>query len=486
VKRLVYPLWAVALIVAAVFIWRGIAGAMGDPVRLGYVPGRLLEFDEEVTVKEQSENGPFSGDWEYLRRGKVRVQCLSLGADGTIELVEGWNRDVPVLSKYLSNKQDMLGKFGRTFAQQLHTDPCVVRHLRVKPTGDPVEGKFPEDLDGAVEEVFRRARLLPGGHIDVGDKGDWTERIGPLTAKFEWKVAKRDNRAGRPCLVYEVRPSAVLAVSPESMPNFMDTIVWHSGVDEGYVTTKGSVVRTWLAEGEHVPVGLDSLEKLTVVPQKYVSQNRETTRKWTLAREEVAKGEALKEAEAFAKAEDLAGSGKAQDAVGAFQAIRGTDWGGWAATRVEALAATLGLQGRPGPPLPKGSWIGDTPKTLETLAGKVVVVDFWLLSAPPCVESMKALKAIRHRYEDRGLYVVGVTCEEPQRESEQIQKYLSDALIDYPTLVAEAGITDPRFQVQAHGLPYCLLLDRKGIIRWTGSSADPALEAQIQTLLGEK
>ena len=97
---------------------------------------------------------------------------------------------------------------------------------------------------------------------------------------------------------------------------------------------------------------------------------------------------------------------------------------------------------------------------------------------------MKALKTIRHRYEDRGLYVLGVTCEEPQRESEQIQKYLSDALIDYPILVAESGISDPRFQVQ--GLPYCLLLDRKGVVRWTGSPADPALEAAIQTLLAEK
>lgn len=484
-RRLIYGVWAVALLAAAVLVWRGLVDAMGDPVGLGYVPGRLLEFDEEAQVKEMSLNGPFTGDWEYAQRGKVRFQALSVEADGTIVLLQARRQDVPVLSKYLSNKQNMLAKFGATFAQQLRTDPCMAKRVRVKPTGDPVGETSPEDLDAAVEEVFRRSRLLPGGHIDVGDKGDWTERIGPLTSKFEWKVAKREKREGRSCLVYEVRPSAVLAVKAESMPNFMGTIVWHTGVDEGFVTTKGSVVRTWLSEDEHLPLGFESLEKLEVVPQKHVGQYREITRKLTLSHESTAKGDALAEAEAFAKAEDLAAAGKTQEAIEAFRAIHGADWGDWAALRAEALTAALPLIGRPCPPLPKGNWIGvETPKTLEKLAGRVVVVDFWLLSAPPCVESMKALKAIRTRYEDRGLFVVGVTCEEPQRESEQINKYLGDALIDYPTLVSDDGISDPRFQVR--GLPYCLLLDRKGIVRWTGSPADPALEAQIQTLLAEK
>ncbi len=483
-KRLVFLLWAVALLVAAMLIWRGIAAAMGDPFRLGYVPGTALEFDEEIQLKEQSLNGPFSGDWEFVQRSKVRMQALSVEADGTIVLISARRQEVPVLSKYLSNKQDMMAKFGATFAQQLHTDPCTAKRLTIKPTGDTVGEKPPGDLDGAVEEVFRRSRLLPGGRIDVDDSGHWTENIGPLLVKFEWKVSGREKREGRSCLVYEVRPSAVLGVQAESMPNFMGSIVWHTGEDEGYVTTKGSVVKTWLSEDDHLPLAFESLEKLQVVPQKYVGQYREVTRKLKLARQDVATGDALKEAEAFAQAEGLAAAGKTQEAVDAMHAILGLDWADWAAARARALAATLPLVMRPCPALPGGTWIGDTPKTLETLAGKVVVVDFWLLSAPPCIESMKALKTIRHRYEDRGLYVFGVTCEEPQRESEQIQKYLSDALIDYPILVAESGISDPRFQVQ--GLPYCLLVDRKGVVRWTGSPADPGLEAAIQTLLAEK
>lgn len=482
-KRLLYVMWALALVAGAAVVWRGILGAMGDPLRLGYAPGRFLEYDEEVRLKEQSLNGPYSGEWEYVRRGKVRVHALAVEADGTIELLEAWRRDVPTLSKYTSNQQDMLAKFGGTFAEQLNADPIGGRHQRVKPTGDPIGATFPQDLEPALDAVFRRARLLPGGHIDVGDKGDWTERIGPLTAKFEWKVSGREQRSGRPCLVYEVRPIAVLAVKPESMPNFMGSIVWHSGKDEGYVTTKGSVVKTWLAEDERIPVAFETLEKSTVVPQRYVSQNREATTTWTLAREDVANETARKDAATCAKAEDLASADRTSEAIEALKGVGEGVWSDWAAARAESLTNLLPLTGRPCPPLPEGEWRGDTPKTIESFAGKVLIVDFWLLAATPCFETMKALKGLRGKYGDRGLCVVGVTCEEPQRESEQILKYLGDALIDYPTLIAKRGLSDPRYQVKT--LPYCLLVDRKGVVRWTGSPADPALEVHLQALLKE-
>jgi len=467
--------------------------SQSGPTGFGFRPVHVLEFDEEAQVTEQSLNGPYSGDWEFTRRGKVRLVVLRQEGDGTFERLRAWKREVPVLSKYHSNQGDVREKFGKTFAQQLHVEPFGLRHERVKPTGNPLDPHFPDDLEAALDAVFERCLLLPGGLICVGDKGDWTERIGPLNAKFEWEVVGRENRAGRPCLVYEVRPSAVLAVKAESLPNFMGTIVWHSGKDEGYLTTKGSTVRTWLAVADRVPIAYERDEKIEVVPQRYVGQYRHTVTKLTLAQENALTDadaqKALAEADAVAAAEDLATAAKPKEALDAYARIAakpGT-WQEHAAARVQDMEALLPIEGQACPPLPEGEWVASAPKTIEDLKGKVLLLDIWLLRATPCFETMKTVKALAKKYADRGLAVVGMTCAEPWEETGAIHDYLGRALIDYPTLIAGAGFSDKRFQIEKHGIPYSLLVDREGTIRWAGTPADATtLEAEITKLLGEK
>lgn len=55
-----------------------------------------------------------------------------------------------------------------------------------------------------------------------------------------------------------------------------------------------------------------------------------------------------------------------------------------------------------------GAWINTTPFTLESLQGKVVLVDFWTYSCINCQRTQPYLNAWYEKYEKDGLVIIGV------------------------------------------------------------------------------
>ena len=55
-----------------------------------------------------------------------------------------------------------------------------------------------------------------------------------------------------------------------------------------------------------------------------------------------------------------------------------------------------------------GAWINSDPLTIESLRGKVVVVDFWTYSCINCVRTFPYVRGWADKYRDAGLVVVGV------------------------------------------------------------------------------
>lgn len=53
-------------------------------------------------------------------------------------------------------------------------------------------------------------------------------------------------------------------------------------------------------------------------------------------------------------------------------------------------------------------WINAPPLTLQSLRGKVVLVDFWTFECINCLHTLPQVKALDARYRDQGLVVVGV------------------------------------------------------------------------------
>lgn len=115
--------------------------------------------------------------------------------------------------------------------------------------------------------------------------------------------------------------------------------------------------------------------------------------------------------------------------------------------------------------------------------GKVMLVNFWATWCKPCIEEMPMLTRLQHNYAGRGVQVVGIALDDPHKARE----FASELAINYPLLV---GTTDTVLAGRRYGnrsgmLPYSVLVDGDGIVRWAylGALDKEELEAQIKALL---
>jgi len=97
--------------------------------------------------------------------------------------------------------------------------------------------------------------------------------------------------------------------------------------------------------------------------------------------------------------------------------------------------------------------------------GQVVLVNFWATWCKPCRAEMPMLVELHKAYQDRSFQVVGIALDDVQ----QAREFASELGVDYPILV---GASDVMAVIRLYGnlsgvLPYSVLVDRQGIIRWS-------------------
>ncbi len=120
--------------------------------------------------------------------------------------------------------------------------------------------------------------------------------------------------------------------------------------------------------------------------------------------------------------------------------------------------------------LPQGSkaplWrlpvAGESSKTLglEELQGKVVVLDFWSTSCPPCMSQMEELDVVWRQTKSRGVVVVGIAT--GGESIMEIAAFKKKKNVPYPLVVDTEGTTAVAYQVIA--IPTLYILDREGNI----------------------
>lgn len=117
--------------------------------------------------------------------------------------------------------------------------------------------------------------------------------------------------------------------------------------------------------------------------------------------------------------------------------------------------------------------------------GQVVLVNFWATWCQPCREEMPMLAGLQRELQDQGFEVVGIALDEVA----QAREFAASLGIEYPILI---GSTDVMVVSQLYGnrsgtLPYSVLLDRDGIIRWAylGELKEEVLREEIAKLLAE-
>jgi thiol-disulfide isomerase/thioredoxin len=104
------------------------------------------------------------------------------------------------------------------------------------------------------------------------------------------------------------------------------------------------------------------------------------------------------------------------------------------------------------------------PVTNADFAGKTTLINFWATWCVPCRKEMPMLMELHTEYAPRGFQVVGIALDEVQ----PVNRFIEEISISYPILVGEADVmaTSAAFGNITGVLPYSVLVDKDGIIRW--------------------
>lgn len=153
---------------------------------------------------------------------------------------------------------------------------------------------------------------------------------------------------------------------------------------------------------------------------------------------------------------------------------------------VMALATTSACAGNVSMPLPEVSLPAFAPGganvSRETMAGKVVYLDFWASWCSPCRSSFPWMDALSQKYKNKGLLIVGVN---KDQEIADAKLFLDKHPVSF--MLARDPQDNLAKTLGVMAMPTSFLIDRKGIVRSTHTgfraSDQEALEKEITTLL---
>ncbi|MBU6308569.1 MAG: TlpA family protein disulfide reductase [Planctomycetes bacterium] len=127
----------------------------------------------------------------------------------------------------------------------------------------------------------------------------------------------------------------------------------------------------------------------------------------------------------------------------------------------ESFAGKLRLLELPGKPMEiSGALLDGTPFNQKSLAGKVVLVDFWATWCGPCVAEIPNMLEQYEKYHAKGFEVVGISLDE---EKEKVDAFVAEHKIPWPIIYVGKGWQDPTAQFYGiSGIPQLILIGRDG------------------------
>jgi S1-C subfamily serine protease/thiol-disulfide isomerase/thioredoxin len=154
----------------------------------------------------------------------------------------------------------------------------------------------------------------------------------------------------------------------------------------------------------------------------------------------------------------------------------------WVFIAVTLQAAKFG---DPAAPLHVAQWVKGDPVDLATGTGKVVyVVEFWATWCPPCRESIPHLTQLQAKYKDKGVVVVGISDEKPNKVEPFVKKM--GAKMAYAVGLDDNEKTSKAYMsaYNQNGIPTAFVIDKTGAVVWAGHPMEDLDKVLEQVLAG--
>jgi thiol-disulfide isomerase/thioredoxin len=117
---------------------------------------------------------------------------------------------------------------------------------------------------------------------------------------------------------------------------------------------------------------------------------------------------------------------------------------------------------------------------LDSLRGRVVLVDFWASWCVPCRGSFAWMKSMHERYSSKGLSIVAINLD---KERPAADAFLADVKVPFTVAFDPRGRTAESFRVQA--MPTSFIVSPSGAIVYTHLGFDPKKTAEFEHMIQE-
>ncbi|MCX7824124.1 MAG: TlpA family protein disulfide reductase [Verrucomicrobiae bacterium] len=94
---------------------------------------------------------------------------------------------------------------------------------------------------------------------------------------------------------------------------------------------------------------------------------------------------------------------------------------------------------------------------IESLKGKVVIVDFWATWCPPCRQEIPGFIELQKKFGDKGLVVVGLSLDD---DTATVADFVKEQRVNYPVFVVGQDTTAAWGGINS--IPTTFILDKSG------------------------
>ncbi len=130
-------------------------------------------------------------------------------------------------------------------------------------------------------------------------------------------------------------------------------------------------------------------------------------------------------------------------------------------------------------------WFNSKPLTLESLRGKVVLVDFWTYSCINCIRTLPHMNALQEKYASQGLVIIGIHAPEFdfEKSAANVEAAIKKFHIKYPVAMDNNRKTWDNFVNRYWPAHY--LIDQNGEVVYThfGEGEYDVMENNVKALL---